>query len=142
AGTLRLDQSQSYSGTVTGFSLVSNTTNFDLSDINYALSTTTAVFVGDSTHGTLTVKDAGNHTAHIALQGADYTGAVWQTTTDNHGGTSVRGVTLFSVSISGNAVEGSTLTAMSTQPGGQTMPVVYQWQRSADGTTWSDIAGA
>src|SRR5262249_39166653 len=84
-GTVRLDQSQSYSGIVTGYS---DTTNFDLSDINYALGSTTAVYVGDETRGTLTVKDASNHTAHVALQG-DYTSATWLTATDHHGGTTV-----------------------------------------------------
>jgi hypothetical protein len=89
-GTLRLDQSQSYKGTVTGFSLVSNTTKFDLSDINFASGTTTATYSAiDSTHGTLTVKDASGHKTVIAMQGADYSSAVWVTASDGHGGTTV-----------------------------------------------------
>jgi VCBS repeat-containing protein len=47
-----------------------------------------------------------------------------------------------SVSISGNAVEGSTLTATATQSSDETMSVAYQWQNSSDGTTWSNISGA
>src|SRR5262249_15743983 len=66
-GTLRLDNSQSYSGKVSGFSLVSNTTRFDLSDINFALGTTTATYFGDSTGGVLTVKDAQGHKATVSM---------------------------------------------------------------------------
>src|SRR5262249_38760125 len=85
AGTLRLDNSQAYTGQVSGFSL---TTKFDLSDINFASNTTTATYAGDSTHGMLTVKDASNHTANIALVG-NYLGLVWATSSDGHGGTTV-----------------------------------------------------
>src|SRR5262249_6151196 len=87
-GTLRLDKSQSYSGNVSGFSLVSNTTRFDLSDINFASGTTTATYSGDSTGGVLTVKDAFGQKATISLVG-DYTAAVWVTTSDGHNGTFV-----------------------------------------------------
>jgi hypothetical protein len=108
SGTLRLDQSQSYSGTVTGFSLVSNTTKFDLSDINFGAGTTTATYSAiDSTHGTLTVKDASAHKAVIAMQGADYTGAVWVTASDGRGGTTVRDPSLISSGdVYGNATIG------------------------------------
>ena len=84
-GTLRLDNSQAYTGQVSGFS---PGTKFDLSDINFASNTTTATYFGDTTHGTLTVKDASNHTANIALQG-NYLGLVWTTSADGHGGTTV-----------------------------------------------------
>ena len=84
-GTLRLDNSQAYTGQVSGFS---PGTKFDLSDINFASNTTTATYFGDTTHGTLTVKDASNHTANIALQG-NYQGLVWATSADGHGGTTV-----------------------------------------------------
>jgi hypothetical protein len=76
---------------VTGFSTISNTTEFDVSDINFASGTTTATYSAtDSTHGTLTVKDANGHKALIAMQGADYTSAIWVTASDGHGGTTVR----------------------------------------------------
>ena len=84
-GTLRLDNSQAYTGHVSGFS---PNTKFDLSDINFASNTTTATYSGDTTHGTLTVKDASSHTANIALQG-NYQGLVWATSADGHGGTTV-----------------------------------------------------
>src|SRR6202007_206466 len=46
------------------------------------------------------------------------------------------------VSISGNAVEGQTLTATPVQTSDEAETVHYQWQSSADGTHWSAIAGA
>jgi Ca2+-binding RTX toxin-like protein len=47
-----------------------------------------------------------------------------------------------SVTVSGNAVSGQTLTANPTQSSDETMTVHYQWEHSADGTTWTNIAGA
>src|SRR6202035_661417 len=47
-----------------------------------------------------------------------------------------------SVSLSGNAVEGSILTATPVQTSDEVETVHYQWQSSADGTHWSAIAGA
>ncbi len=53
----------------------------------------------------------------------------------------------FSASISGNAAENETLTAstsVTSDDDGLDDPVSfsYQWQRSTDGSSWSDIAGA
>src|SRR5262249_61913527 len=47
-----------------------------------------------------------------------------------------------SVTISGNAIEGQILTATPVQSSDETETVLYQWQSSADGSTWTDIAGA
>src|SRR5207237_5169260 len=47
-----------------------------------------------------------------------------------------------SVSISGSAVEGQTLTATPVQSSDEVETVLYQWQSSVDGSTWSDISGA
>ena len=47
-----------------------------------------------------------------------------------------------SVSISGSAVEGQTLTATPVQSSDEVETVHYQWQSSADGNSWSNIAGA
>src|SRR6202008_4818660 len=45
--------------------------------------------------------------------------------------------------VSGNAVEGSTLTASSVTTGSdEALGIAYQWQRSSDGSTWSNISGA
>src|SRR6202007_2557088 len=46
------------------------------------------------------------------------------------------------VSISGNAIEGSTLTASPSQTSDETETVTYQWQNSSDGTPWNNISGA
>src|SRR5689334_14963835 len=52
--------------------------------------------------------------------------------------TSVREIgTPITASISGAAQEGQTLTAASNDPS-----ATFQWQRSADGSAWSDISGA
>src|SRR6202030_3973179 len=46
------------------------------------------------------------------------------------------------VSISGSAVEGSTLTATPVQVSDETETVHYQWQSSVDGSTWIAVSGA
>ena len=84
-GTLRLDSSQSFAGTVAGLS--QNGSNFlDLSDISFG-ATTQASYSGTISGGTLQVTD-GTHTADISLLG-NYTASTFVTATDNHGGTLV-----------------------------------------------------
>jgi hypothetical protein len=84
-GTLRLDQSQGFAGTVAG--LAHSGSNFlDLSDIAFGAGTK-ATYSGTAAGGTLHVTD-GTHTANISLIG-DYTGATFVAATDNHGGTLV-----------------------------------------------------
>jgi uncharacterized glyoxalase superfamily protein PhnB len=79
-GTLKLDDSQQFTGTVAGLSTINT---LDLADINFATAQT--AFSGDSTHGTLTVTD-GVHTAKIGLSG-NYTSSTWTLSNDGHGGT-------------------------------------------------------
>jgi hypothetical protein len=82
-GTLRLDSSQTFSGTVAR--LAYDGTNFlDLSDISYGANTK-ANFSGTTAGGTLQVTD-GTRTANIHLVG-DYTASTFVTATDGHGGT-------------------------------------------------------
>jgi hypothetical protein len=84
-GTLRLDKSQSFSGTVAGLAL--NGTNFlDLSDISFGVNTH-ATYSGDSSGGTLQVTD-GTHTGNISLLG-DYTHSTFVTAAAPNGGTRV-----------------------------------------------------
>jgi hypothetical protein len=84
-GTLRLDKSQNFSGTVAGLAL--NGSNFlDLSDISFGAGTH-ATYSGTSLAGTLTVTD-GTHTSNISLLG-NYTASTFVTATDGHGGTLV-----------------------------------------------------
>lgn len=84
-GTLRLDNSLSFAGTVAG--LAQNGSNFlDLSDISFGAATK-ASYSGTASGGTLQVTD-GTHTADISLLG-NYTASTFVTATDNHGGTLV-----------------------------------------------------
>jgi hypothetical protein len=82
-GTLRLDDSQQFTGTISG--LAANGGNaLDLSDISFInTATTTATFNA----GTLTVTD-GIHVATIALSGT-YANGTFVTSSDGHGGTTV-----------------------------------------------------
>jgi hypothetical protein len=88
-GTLELAHSQTYTGTITGFS-ATGATELDFTDIGFAsAATTTANFVANAgnTGGVLTVTD-GTHTAHIALSGA-FLGIKFTTSSDGHSGTKV-----------------------------------------------------
>ncbi|HEV2363575.1 MAG TPA: hypothetical protein VGS12_05175 [Caulobacteraceae bacterium] len=82
SGTLLLFKSQSYTGTISGFSLTGGT-RLDLRDIGFARSNE-ATFSGNSSGGTLTVTD-GSHTAHILLAG-NYTSSTWVCSADGSGG--------------------------------------------------------
>ena len=82
-GTLKLDNSANFAGTVAG---MTGSDTLDLADINFATIGTPS-FSGTSTGGTLTVTD-GNHTANIALLG-NYIAATFTVSSDGHGGTFV-----------------------------------------------------
>jgi len=86
SGELELAKSQTYTGTVTGFSKT-GATLFDLEDIDFVSGTTKATYSGTSTAGTLTVTD-GTHTAKIKLSG-NYTTSIFTVASDGHGGTTV-----------------------------------------------------
>jgi hypothetical protein len=84
-GTLKLDDSRHYGGTVAG--LVGQDA-LDLADINFINGTTTATLTNaTSAGGTLHVTD-GTNQADIALLG-NYMASVFVTASDGHGGTSV-----------------------------------------------------
>ncbi len=85
AGMLALDQSQSFTGHISGFG---SQDQIDLGDITFSTKTTLS-FTADSdgTGGTLTVSD-GLHTAALDMLG-NYTAASFVTSTDGHGGTMV-----------------------------------------------------
>jgi len=88
SGILQLDNSQSYTGTVSGFT-TSTGTELDLRDIGYNSATTLASFVenGAKTSGVLTVTD-GTHTAHITLMG-NYSNSTFDLASDGSNGTLV-----------------------------------------------------
>jgi hypothetical protein len=84
-GTLKLDNSQHYAGTVAG--LVGQDA-LDLADITFTNGTTTATFMNaTSAGGTLHVTD-GTHQANLALLG-NYMASVFVAGSDGHGGTTV-----------------------------------------------------
>jgi hypothetical protein len=84
-GTLKLDDSHSYAGTVAG--LVGQD-SLDLADINFINGTTTATLTNATSAGsTLHVTD-GTNIANIALLG-NYMASLFVTASDGHGGTSV-----------------------------------------------------
>ena len=89
-GSLILDHSSGFSGEVfnfTGDGNPSGSDQLDLKDIAFAAGTTVS-YTGTSSGGTLTVSDAENHTAHIALSG-DYTSSTFSLSSDGSGGTDV-----------------------------------------------------
>jgi autotransporter passenger strand-loop-strand repeat protein len=84
-GTLKLDDSQHYTGTVAG--LVGQD-SLDLADINFINGTTTATLMNaTSAGGTLQVTD-GTHSANIALLG-NYLASTFVPSSDGHGGTNI-----------------------------------------------------
>ena len=85
SGTLKLDQSQSFAGTIAGFS---GQDQIDLADIGYGAKSTLGYLAnGNNTGGTLTIND-GNHTATLALLG-QYIAGSFVAASDGHGGTLV-----------------------------------------------------
>jgi hypothetical protein len=83
-GTLKIDNSSSFSGTVAG---ISGQDTIDFADINFA-SAQQPTYSGTNSGGTLTVTD-GTHTAPIALLG-QYMAASFVTSADVFGGTLVQ----------------------------------------------------
>jgi hypothetical protein len=83
SGTLLLDHSSGFTGTVAG---MSGQDTIDFSDINFATPQAPS-YSGTSSGGTLTVSD-GSHTANIALIG-NYLASTFVASSDGHGGTSV-----------------------------------------------------
>ncbi|MBA3812609.1 MAG: hypothetical protein H0X27_13400 [Caulobacteraceae bacterium] len=84
-GILELAQSQSYGGTILGFSKTGGT-SLDLDDIAFGAGTK-ATYAGNKSGGVLTVTD-GSHTAQIDLKG-DYRSSTFVVAADGHGGTLV-----------------------------------------------------
>jgi hypothetical protein len=82
-GTLLLDDSPDFTGTVVG---MTGADTLDLRDIT-ASTNTTLGYSGDASGGKLSVSDGG-HSASIALLG-NYLAATFAAASDGHGGTSV-----------------------------------------------------
>src|SRR5713101_5429711 len=82
-GTLQLDQSSSFAGTVAG---MSGEDTLDLRDISFA-TVQAPIFSGNNSGGALSVTD-GTHSANIALLG-NYLASAFVASSDGHGGTQV-----------------------------------------------------
>jgi hypothetical protein len=80
-GTLKLDDSSSFSGTVAGLAAQDL---IDFADMNFATAQQPS-YSGNSQGGTLTVTD-GSHTANVALLG-NYLASTFVASSDGHGGT-------------------------------------------------------
>jgi hypothetical protein len=89
-GKLILDHSTGFAGQIsnlTGNGSLSGSDQIDLKDIAFGAGTTVS-YAGTSTSGTLTVTDAQDHTANIALVG-NYLGSTFTPSSDGSGGTIV-----------------------------------------------------
>jgi hypothetical protein len=83
SGTLKLDDSQSFTGQISGFG---GQDAMDLADIAFSANTTLGYAANsDSSGGTLTVNDS-SHSANLALLGS-YMASSFATASDGHGGT-------------------------------------------------------
>jgi len=145
-GTLKLDHSQTFGGTVTGL----DDNAIDLVDISSVKDGKTVLptITYDGIHDTLTIVSNVDHTqiAHIQLTG-DYSGVTWAATTDGNGGTSITEVpgVIAGLDSNGNASEGSPIKASITD-GGAAVNATYAWQIFANGQ-WvpgsgvADLAG-
>ncbi|WP_187436538.1 DUF4347 domain-containing protein, partial [Bradyrhizobium hipponense] len=86
-GTLILDASSQFTGTISGLSAVAPFNAIDLVDIAFGANTTLVYLASSTDAGTLTVSD-GTHTANIALSG-QYGPTSFTIASDGHGGTTV-----------------------------------------------------
>jgi hypothetical protein len=112
-GTLELDRSQTYTGSVSGFSAKGKDT-LDLRDIGF-VSASEATFSGSKTSGVLTVTD-GTHTARITLEG-DYDNATFVASSDGKGGVDIVAASGQTPSVAHFAAAMATLTGHGAAPG-------------------------
>ncbi len=103
-GTLKLDDSAEFTGSVSG---LTTTTYIDLADLSWAQGQMIASFSGDTSGGKLTVSD-GTHSDTINLAG-DYTQSGWTLSQDSAGNTLVVDPPLASAPIIGVAGDRSTM---------------------------------
>ena len=86
-GTLILDASSQFTGTIAGLNSAAPFDTIDLADIAFGSNTTVAYLASSADTGTLTVSD-GTHTANITLLG-QYSPTSFKIASDDHGGTAV-----------------------------------------------------
>ena len=138
-GTLQLDHAKTFDGTISG--LDDNT--LDLRDISY-LSSPTVSYTGTASAGTLSIFVGGIDVSDIKLTG-DYLGVHWALTDDgaSHGTdvTEIPGAITSGLDSSGNASEGSAVTAIVTDGGQSVTGVTYHWQILDADKGWIDGTG-
>jgi hypothetical protein len=103
-GTLKLDDSAAFTGSVSGLAA---TTYIDLADLPWAQGQMNASFSGNTSGGKLTVSD-GTQSDTINLVG-DYTQSSWNLSQDSNGNTLVVDPPLSSVPNAGGAGDSSTM---------------------------------
>src|SRR5262249_41803163 len=86
-GSLNLDASSQFTGTIAGLNSSAPFDTIDLADIAFGSNTTAVYLASSADTGTLTVSD-GTHTANIALLGK-YSPTSFKIASDGHGGTAV-----------------------------------------------------
>ena len=134
AGTLQIDNSSSFTGTITGQLATGDV--IDLADITAGASATIG-YTGHNSPGTLTVSD-GTHTASIALLG-NYSLATFTASSDGHGGTSVVDPPLLASQVSG-ARSGSTAAGTDGEgPWNRNMGLLAQYMASFDPSSWGEV---
>ena len=106
-GTLKLDNSVSFTGQISG---LAGADALDLADVSYGANTK-ASFVGGVDGGTLTVSN-GSQTANIKLAG-DYLGSGWTLSSDGNGGTKVVDPSLYPDAATTGVQAGTNLTTHS-----------------------------
>jgi hypothetical protein len=133
-GTLKIDNSSSFTGTITGQLATGDV--IDLADITAGASATIG-YTGHNSPGTLTVSD-GTHTASIALLG-NYSLASFTASSDGHGGTSVVDPPLLASQGSG-ARSGSTAAGTDGEgPWNRNMGLLAQYMASFDPSSWGEV---
>jgi hypothetical protein len=136
SGALKLDASQSFTGTITG---LTGQDTIDLGDIAFSANTA-ASYVGTAAGGTLTVTD-GTHTSKIKLTG-DFTKASFSLASDGATGTDMRNDLTFTGLSNGNAIDGTSATVALANGTGVTS-LSYQWlEYNTTAKAWQNVANA
>ncbi|MDH4583800.1 tandem-95 repeat protein, partial [Pseudomonas sp. BN415] len=99
--------------------------------------------LSDNGDGTWTFSPAANGNGPVSFAVVISDGIATVTTSANLNLAAVNDAPTGNVTLSGTALEGQTLTASHSLFDADGLGVVgYQWQTSADGSSWSDLAGA
>jgi hypothetical protein len=135
-GTLKLDASTSFGGSIAG---LNGQDAIDLADITFGANTA-ATYSGTASSGTLKVTD-GTHTANIKFTG-DFTTATFSLASDGQSGTMLRNDLTLTGLTSGNAMDGTPVSVALTSSAGVTN-LAYQWlEYNTTAHAWQNVANA